>query len=388
MGLFDIFKRKKKARPSYEENLSPQDLISLREKQVKELQKSAIKTAKERISSLINELDKEIPAIEKVNLNEKKVEDKIKAIVQGNLESFLRQVKRLKQNLEELNQKEFGGLQEIAKEADSVLHDFEKKSYMGFEKATYLVGKELGDVVNSISSFFRDIKKIISDNKKLIDASHSIERIKSVKQDILDKDKAKEEIENEINEIKNKLKKVEKEEKALSREAENIKNSEEYKKKAEKKIELEEKKYKLKKKIDELRSLINLKRLAGIFHSSEKQMPIIKEMKEDFQAAFEKYKAEKVLEMTSEAENKEEIRRKAEEISFLKQQIKELYEYLSGKDELLELRKTLSQLDTERALLIQEKDKIENKKEQVSLDIKRLESQKEKEISILRGCDL
>jgi chromosome segregation ATPase len=388
MGLFDIFKRKKKAKETGEERLSPEKLVSLRERQSKEKHWEAIGKAKERILSLTKELDGEIAAIERVNLDDKKVEEKIRSIVKGNLESFLKQVKKLKQSLEELAESEFESIQGIASEADSLLKDFEKKSYMGFEKATYLVGKELGDVVKSISSFFKDMKKIVDNYKDLIHASDAIERIKSINEDIAGKQRAKAEMEKEIEDIEKKEKNSEKEHRGLTRQIEEIKKSNEYREKQEKKKELESRKGKLKQEVSVLKGLIDLKRLAGIFHSSEKQMAVIKELKDDFHAAFEKYKAEKILDMTSEAENKDEIRKKIEEISRLKQEIKEISGLISGKDEIAEIKARQEQLDTEKNLLAQDKEKLHKKKEQIIDDIKELEAEHRKKVRILRECSL
>src|SRR3989338_11262320 len=157
MGIFNLFKKEKPIREVRKVSLNEINEVILKKKQeIKADETDVVNLIKSRVNSLIIEFESEILAINQINLSEKKVEEKTKLIVGENLDRFLVHLKKLKNNLEDMGN---GGIQDLIKNLDLNIHEFKNKSYMNFEKATFLIGKELGDVMKSIKTFYMDLNE-------------------------------------------------------------------------------------------------------------------------------------------------------------------------------------------------------------------------------------
>ncbi len=156
MGFFDLFKTRKKQQPE----MSQKELFSYTKTEIKQKERERIEEIKSRARHLIEEIKNELPALKNINLEGYKVEEKARTIVKGNLEAFIRQLKRLENSLQNLLQGNYDSLQKLANQSESLIKEFEKNTAMNFEKATFLIGKELQDVAKSIASFEKDIERL------------------------------------------------------------------------------------------------------------------------------------------------------------------------------------------------------------------------------------
>lgn len=380
MGFFDLFKTRKKQQPE----MSQKELFSYTKTEIKQKERERIEEIKSRARHLIEEIKNELPALKNINLEGYKVEEKARTIVKGNLEAFIRQLKRLENSLQNLLQRNYDSLQNLANEAESIIKEFEKNTAMNFEKATFLIGKELQDVAKSIASFEKDIERLVKKNKDIIDAGEAIARIENLKQNIKEKNQAREQIQNEIKEIEHRIEQNNAEQKALQEKLEKTKQSKEYKEKQEKKQQLAKKQEEKKRNIHYLKELIDLKRLAGIFHFSQDKMDVINEMKRNFLSAYDKYKDDEIPDMITSLENKQVIKRKINDIEKLDKEITNLSNSLPKKDEVSVIKEKQKHNEAEKPRLQEEKNKLKKKEQEISEEIKDLRKQEDKELKSLK----
>ena len=160
MGFFDFLKRFTQPEPEQVQEIKFKDIEKYVKDQLHEHEKEKhdiMLEIKIRLSKLVQELEAHSRLLKNINLDERKVEDRVRFIVKENLNYYISHIEKLIKNLKELEQSET-----IIKQIEPIFHDFEKRSSINFQKSTFLVGKELEDVVKSISSFFTDFKKTIT----------------------------------------------------------------------------------------------------------------------------------------------------------------------------------------------------------------------------------
>ena len=120
--------------------------------------------------------------------------------------------------------------------------------------------------------------------------------------------------------------------------------------------------------------MIDFKTLAKIYHSTERQMAMIKEFRNNFKESFERYGPEKLLELTDIREiNQEPIKEKINTIDRIKQNIDNMkigediteeletdIEYIKGK---------ITELNSEKFKKIKVDKKFQENKEQIKQNI-------------------
>src|SRR3989344_6509852 len=262
MGIFNLFKKEKPIREVRKVSLNEINEVILKKKQeIKADETDVVNLIKSRVNSLIIEFESEILAINQINLSEKKVEEKTKLIVGENLDRFLVHLKKLKNNLEDMGN---GGIQDLIKNLDLNIHEFKNESHMNFEKATFLIGKELGDVMKSIKTFYADLNNIFKENKELIETLYLFERAEKLLVEITNLEEMKNKMHTHARNLDITGEKLRNDIENLKKKIEYTKESEKYKDKMVKIMEVKTKKDELRKDIDNLRAMIDFKGLAGI----------------------------------------------------------------------------------------------------------------------------
>jgi len=370
MGIFEFFRKKiagiEKERDNGEndkkEKIKFEELekwLLAKKGKEKEEEKKVIFEISELILKLVNELNTEKSAIEKIDLKERKEQEKVKLLV---LEALSKYSENIESLVEELSELRLESIDSCIVEINSLFVDFEKKSHMNYEKATFLVGKEMAAVKNSIKNFFKNIDAVLTENKQLIEnikiIDSSIEKFGKIK----DGEKEKMNIIKELDELNEKIHELEEKEKLSIEKINKIKNSEEYI--SNKKI-IEEavmKKEKLDEEILQLKKMIDFKALKKEFHSDEKKMNLIHEYEQDFEQIFKK---DNLLSFI-EKDKREKI---AEEIEIIKKEKKKIEEDINQKDKLEEIDNEFESLQKQKENLIEEKEKIEKSIEKIENNI-------------------
>jgi hypothetical protein len=365
MGFLDfLFKRKKMERIKDSREKFELDKFSLflerKEKSIEDKQKAIIQEIRLNIFSLIRDLDNLVVNLKEVDISNKNETEKIKHIVKINHEMFLESVIKLKKNLEDFYGNEGLNFSDFFKEVELIFLSFEKESFSSFQKATYLIGKEIGDVIKEIKRFNKFLEQIKKENITIFLDSEIIESIKTNYEEfkeisVLEK-RSREEIQDKEDEIKSIKRKVG----YLKEEISKFEESSEYKEKEEKKNELEVTRKELESMIVSFRRGIDFKELARTYHSFEKKIAIIKEYKENFKDIFERDKGEQIIEMLSE-DKKQTAREKIEKILDIEKRVKILEELVLEDKKIISLNLEIQALKNKIIELEKEKGHFDKK---------------------------
>lgn len=372
MGIFDFFKQKK---PAIENNKIKfdeiKDFISRNKSEITLKETKVIREIQNRINSLILELENEIIVIKRVDLKDRKVEEKVRLIVLENAWLYADYLAKLKENLENIKST---NLDDLISSINTNFQEFKKKSSFSLEKARFLIGKELGNVMQTIEQFYNDLNETLAENKGLIEKHHLIKKNEKIFCEISEVNTHKDNLQKEINQIDEDISKFQEKILNLKSNLEEISKSKEYAKIQQQKQELEHKKHKLDSEMAKLRSNINLREYSKIYHSMDKKMKMIKEYEQDFKDVFEKDQGKFLLEITKDETN---IKKAIQEILSLK---KEIAEFIIEKDslagiaeEILSLQDKILEENDKKTKLTKKisefEDKIENIKKNLKSEI-------------------
>jgi hypothetical protein len=300
MGFWDFLKKKAGAdEENVFERISVDELnqfVLNKKKDIEKQEQEFLKLVHNRINLLVQELEEKLVVLRNVDIDNKKSDERVKLIVKENLLNYANYVEKLLDKLKETSVKK-----DIIEKINLIFSDFEKRSLMSFEKATFLIGKEIGSIKDGVGKFFRDLNEIIKENKELLDKSKIIYDIEDKTEEINKINKIKTDIKANVNEFENKISKLKQEIKTKKKDIENIKKSKEFADENKKRLEIEMKRQYLEKEINTLREMIDFKALANIFHSNDKKMKIIKQYKDDFKEHIQKDNREDIINLLKEA---------------------------------------------------------------------------------------
>lgn len=332
MGLFDFFKAKKRAETEKVTINELKDWIKNKKEQTKNEELLFFKAIESRILRLICEFENEIGILEKRDLKEEKVDEKIKVTVERNLNNYVLHMRNLIISLKSLKKED---VDDLVGKMNFMLFNFEKNSKMNYEKATYLIGEELANTKDSLASFYTDFEKLIKRNSKLIEMSKIMLSIEKGLAEMDRIQKLKSENENKSQDIKMKLKILENEKRRIKNDIEKIKGAKEYLKKARKKEETKNKLDEIDREKRKLQAMIDYNLLAKNFHSSKKRMDIIKKCRNDYKELFLENNWEKIAALLDES--RIESNPMHERIKSIFEKQKDVASTITEKDEVDEL---------------------------------------------------
>lgn len=317
---------------------------------------------RERLRQTITELQNEQMDIKNVDLGKHKVEIKIKAIVKQNLDNYAEYLGRLIDGLKSLDDV---GLDRIVARINFLFYDFEKKSAITFQKATFLIGKELEAVRLTNRSFFKDLKAMLDLNSELGERTRVVYGLNDKVESLKEQDKIIDDIKKKIKEKETSV--YESENYVFEREKEmkEIEGTGEQRRIEEIKSNLNSSNEKLKQSISGLGSTINFKAIASVFHTNKKKMDIINEHKNKFESAFLEDNGKRILSLINESGlSHERIDEKLKEV----QEHEKAFEYWknelgkTGKDTLRELEK---EIETAKSWIKKTDLEIEGEKKKI-----------------------
>lgn len=376
MKFIEFFKKlaKKEVETPKTEKISfnkIEDWLEGKKRQHKNKEKEILSLINNKIREVVKNLNEKVKTLENIDINEKKEEDRIKAIVKENLNNYIKYVKDFTEKIDNLKPE---NLEKFIPEINKIFINFDKKSYLSYHKATFLVGKEMESTKEDISEFFKYSKALFDENKDFFDKSKLISFIG------LNLSRINETAENtnKINEIISSLdaKIIDNKEliNKILKDIEKIKKSSDYAENLKKQQEIRLIEKELEKEIYALKEMINLKVLANFFHDSEKEMNIIKTHKENFQIAFQKDNGESILNLLDKARlNNKLISDKIKYINNKKEIIKnaefkdEIGELLS---EINKIKLDIDRLDNEKIKEMKKYEKLKLNKEEVINSLK------------------
>lgn len=373
MGFFDFFKKKPEIKIEKIRFSELESWIKSKKEQNKAKETEVTNLISESVSQLIVDLKDKNRILRKVDLNEKKVEDRIKFIVEENLSYYINYLEKLIKSLENLKNSENKSLNLLINELDSFFLDFEQKSRMSFEKATFLIGKELGNVKEAINNFVANLKKTLEQNKAILENFNVISLLESKLGEVNNIEVIESGINQKIEKIKQKIKNSNKEIDKIKREIEDIKDSEEYKGEKSKEESIVLALSRLEKEIYKLKEMIGFKELAKAYHIIPETMALINNYKNNFKITFEKDNGEELSELLKK---NSEIQEKIKQIQELKKQIEnkesefeasEGKKVIEGDFKIKKINQEIWESNTEISKEEKRKEKLEeNKKDKLN----------------------
>ena len=329
--LKNIFKEAEEKEPKrIKVNLSEiKPILDKNKEKIQEREDSIISLIKTNIDSFSKDIQEKVEIVEKVDIESKEKNNKIKAIVYEGRKKYIEFIERLMDNLEE--HKNIDNFQEIIENINYSFSKFNESSMKSYERATVLIGKEMGAIKESLKKFSKEILEIYNENKNIISEKKSILFSESKLNENLEIQDKLNKIDEESNELKTKIKEKEN---ILNKKLtilNKIKNSEEYIKNIQLKESIIIKEEEIKNQISQLRQDINFKSLSSFFHIFPEKMNYIKRYKESFLLEFKEDRGKSLVNLLNEAGlNNDKISEQIKNISMkeeiLEKQKKEIKE--------------------------------------------------------------
>ena len=376
MLLKYFFKKKKTQEPKTElEKINLNEIENWIDHKTKELgkkEKEIFNLIKEKIQSFILDIDKKTKTLEDIDIESKKVEGRAKIIVRQSLDKYLSFVKNFTKELTDIDKQ---NINQFIRNIDKIFSDFDKRSYIFYQRTNYLVGDELVTVKQEINNLSKYFTNLFNENKKTTYSFNLISSTKSKLTQLNETTIALDKINSEIKSLDKKIMEYKKQEINFLDKIEKTKITKDYLENIRKndKIKLIEKQ--LENDILKLKSLIDFKKLTNTFHSNERKMEKIKNYKEDFQKKFAKNEGDDILNLINEAKlDTSYVSDRIKQIKIKKQEISEGKKFIE-ENKVKKLLEKIEKIKLELENIIIEKTK----------HIKRNEKIKENEKTILES---
>lgn len=321
-----------------------------------------ISLIKQKIVTFTNELKEKIKIVKGVDVELKEKNDKIKSATNEGRRKYIEFLERFMESLETLNKT---SLEKITEDINSAFLRFNESSAKSYERATILIGKEMGNIKETLKNFSTELINIFNENKEIISTSKKLSLIVSKINEIKEIKQKSIKIDEEAINLTNKILEKQKESKEISENIDKIKNSQEYLENIEKEKSIQIQEKELEKEISELRQLLDFKALSNFFHILEDRMAIVKLYRDDFLVEFKKDNGSRLLNLLNESKlNNEKIYDKIKQIQDKEQEIEDSKNSVK-EDEAQSLSSALEKTNEEIKDLVNEKEWKEKKKEKM-----------------------
>lgn len=371
MKIFNFLKRifeENKSIKSEKEKITFSDIrncIENKAKENEEKEKEILFLIKYKMNLFTKELEEKIDLLNMVDIESKKVEDKIKSITEDGRKKYIESLNIFIKSLKRLEKDNF---EEFIGEINKIFLNFNKSSHMSYERATILIGKEMENIQELIKKIYKDLANIFDENKKIIKFFETISNTKLKLDKISDVETEFKKIEETIKLINKKIEGKKEENEEILNEIESIKKSSNYLRNLEKQEKIKSFDGELEKELFNLKRIIDFKSLSGFFHIFEEEMKIVKMHQEDFPAEFKKDNGKNFLRLLNEAKlNKDEINKKINDIQLKIEEIEKNKKEIK-EDETQKLYSKITKNSLEVEDLNSEKEKEEKRIERSKLN--------------------
>lgn len=320
MSWLDIFRKKKEEKEK--EKINFNEIETKLTEEIKDIELKIYNIKEEinkDIGKLIPELKDRIEIIKTANIDKRKEEERIKLIVRENLKLYVDYLDKLiidLKNTENLEPEPY------IRRISQIFNNFNKNSKMAFEKATILIGRELGEAKDKITGFLRNFHNFLEENKEIFENNKKLRELRTNLEKFRQDKKNKSEIGLSIKNLKDNYEALEKSRKDIEMKIQELKSCLEYKKLLEEKEKIEKEKHELEKKISEIKDKADLKFLAKFFHNDRKKSEIIKKYSENFSQALKEDENIEIIKLVNEAKNLDiselkEIKKRLDELGYI-----------------------------------------------------------------------
>ena len=167
MGIFDFLKSKKEEPKKVKLRFNKlEGWLYEKIKMNKEKEHRILISINSIISETILTLNEQRFMLDKIDLKDRKEEERLKRIVVENISFYSSHLDKLIFNLKNLKKE---SLEEMLEHLNKIFLDFKQKSNTSFEKSTILVGKELGDIKETITKFSNELNDVLTEDKETLE---------------------------------------------------------------------------------------------------------------------------------------------------------------------------------------------------------------------------
>ena len=297
-------KEQEKEDETIKEIIQIEELPSKLEGQINELDvlKEQLKdTISKRIFDFEVETNEKIRSLEHIDISQRKENEQIKIIVKENLNLYISHLKRTIDNMRHAEKEEMG---EYINRLFRVLNEFNRISSMPFEKATILIGDELGSTRAIVRSFIQEINKIVEDNNFIFEKSrlcHVMSNLLSESEQIT---LLQTDIENKLLEMKAVLENAVEEKGMLKIKLSEIKERDDFKRDNQEKIDYRKRLDSLEEDIQSIKRELDLKSLLKKFHHDKIIDRLVRNYVNDFKNTLEDDKELKIIDIIDSNDKK------------------------------------------------------------------------------------
>lgn len=330
--LKNIGKAEKRPEPEQEKEkvkLSEiENWLKSKEDEIIRKEKELFPIIRERTDVFEKEVEEKLNALESVDLEPKKADERLKSQSYEGRKKYAGFVREL---IEKLKSLEEDRLQATESKFNSLFSNFSKKAGKSYERATILIGEEARKVKEETQKYFNEITTIFKNNKNLTEKAKIISSLKKKADWLKNTNNTKEKFNKELKETEEMIDKKARENKEIFDETGKIEESPDYAKYKEKQEKLRSLKNEKGKEISSLRQNIDFKTLGNFYHSFPDKMEIVKSYRDNFTNYFEEDNGKRIIDLIEKAnlpakkihEKLNLIKKKNDEISGLENEIKE-----------------------------------------------------------------
>jgi len=300
MGIFDIF-RKKKEEPVEKITFDKLDYFVDKEtKSLNEKSESFMEEIKKDAGQFSLKIKQKIPSLRLINLENRKEQEKLKAVV---IENLLLYVGHLEKLLEELKKIEDKGTEDYINDLQLVFNDFNKKSRISFCRATILIGKEIEKVRDIMKNFMkvldykiksRDIYGTFKKEKLIDNLRLELKKLEEAKN-------IQKQIEDSVKNSQNKISALELEKQSAETDYENYEKSNVHAEFLNEQEKIKNENNILAEDISRLKQELNLKLLSKYFHNDKKKNELLHNYSENFINSIKDDNNLKIISIAKEA---------------------------------------------------------------------------------------
>ncbi len=380
MGIFDflkkVLKEDEKIEPEKEKLAFPdiEEFIKSKIKEIKEKEKERNSLINQKISHFSKEIKEKIEIVNRVDIESKEKNDKIKSIVNEGRKKYVDFLERFIENIESIKKE---NLEETTKEINLAFLRLNQNSGKSYERATILIGKEMGSIKETLKNFSNELLKIFNEDKEITSNKKRLQVIQTKLEENNEINKKLEKIQENISSIEKKVKEKEEESKERYDELDKIKTGKDYLEYLENQKNVQIKEEDLEKIIIEFRGLIDFKGLSNFFHIFPEKMEIVKKYKDNFLSEFKMEGEGKIIELLEESKlNNNKIN---EKIKTIKQKEKEIV-ISRNKIKKIEVEHLYSEIERIKEGI----DNLINEKEWAEKNKEKMQSQEKENKDIIK----
>ena len=254
-----------------------------------------------RVSDFEVEANEKITSLEDIDISKRKEYDRIKIIVKENLNLY---ISHLKRTIDNIKKSENEVIETYINRLFHTLNEFNRVSLRPFEKATILIGDELGSTKAVVNLFIQEINKIVGDNSFIFEKNKSYGIISSLLSESKQLTLLDSEMDNKLLESNINLENAKVERNILKNKLSEIKETDRFKEDTQEKLNYRNKLYFLDSEIQNMNERLKLKLLLKKFHHDKKIDELVRSYIHNFKNALKDDKELKIIGILDEDNKK------------------------------------------------------------------------------------